>query len=166
MSCRLFKHEKFSNMRSSFFRENAKEILFFLNLKKCSFNLSLILNDEMKYLNNLFRQKDKATDILSFRSQFDATESKSPKQFLCQKQLGDIYIAPFYFKQKLGLNPNCNLENCALKVENYMRLLIVHGFLHLVGWDHSDEMETMENIVLERCKIKSPKHRLFGGLLY
>lgn len=99
-------------------------------------------NAEMQRLNQHFRGKDKPTDVLSF----PADEMDAPF-------LGDIAIG---------------FEICAedaaaggKSVPHHLSHLIIHGYLHLLGFDHindadAEEMETLERLVLASLGIADP----------
>ena len=104
--------------------------------------LSLVLCDDafIRDLNQRWRGKDKATNVLSFPSADPA-------------MLGDIVVA---------------YETCVREAEDEGRSLadhlshmVVHGVFHLVGFDHEDdadgeEMERLEAQALARLGIASP----------
>ena len=89
--------------------------------KKVSFTLSLSNNKNIQKLNKLFRKKNKPTDILSFPFTKKVRISK-------QTYLGDIIIS-YNFMNKP------QLLNTKLFNEKVTRIFI-HGFLHLLGFDH------------------------------
>ena len=108
---------------------------FFSN-KKYSLSLQLAGEKEIKYLNNKFRKKNKATDILSFPSE----TKKNLKNLIASNSkiyLGDIII-------------NIKKMNISSKVlfKNHLNILFVHGLLHLFGYDHkkNSNFKTMNTI--------------------
>ena len=93
-----------------------------LNKKHVELSLNLVGEARIKELNKKYRHKDKVTDVLSF-----PLEDKT-----LQKQgiipLGDIFIClPFAKKQ-------AKMQN--ISIEEELARLTVHGFLHLLGYDH------------------------------
>ena len=105
------------------------------------FSLSLLFTDDEKIqeLNRDFRGKDMATDVLSF-SQMEGEEFGFENHFL-----GDIVIAvPYVTKQAQGWGHSGFEE---------VRYLILHGILHLMGYDH-DENEDCEMSRLEKLIYK------------
>ena len=98
-----------------------------INLKNKSFQkknlyLTILLsgNSQIKKLNKKFRNKNKSTDVLSF-----PFENKIKKKEL---YLGDIVIS-YNFMNK-PKNQNLNLfKDKVIKT-------FIHGFLHLLGFDH------------------------------
>ncbi len=92
----------------------------FLNKKVC-FTLLLSNNKNIKKLNKNFRKKNKSTDILSFPS---AKKSK----ILKQSYFGDIIIS-YNFIDKPKSQPLKTFRKKLIKT-------FIHGFLHLLGFDH------------------------------
>ena len=88
--------------------------------KKVNFTLLLSNNTNIKKLNNKFRKKNNHTDVLSFPS-FIKTDLKKE---LKKKEiyLGDIIISYQY------IFPN--------KQNSILEKTFIHGFLHLLGFDH------------------------------
>jgi probable rRNA maturation factor len=110
-------------------------------VERDGFSLSLLFTDDEKIqeLNRDFRGKDMATDVLSF-SQMEGEEFGFENHFL-----GDIVIAvPYVTKQAQGLGHSVFEE---------VRYLILHGILHLMGYDH-DENEDCEMSRLEKSIYK------------
>ena len=92
----------------------------FLN-KKISLSLLLSNNKKIKILNKKFRNKNKSTDILSFPSSKKLKISK-------QTYLGDIIIS-FNFMNKPKLQTDKQFKEKIIKT-------FIHGFLHLLGFNH------------------------------
>lgn len=86
-------------------------------------------DEEMRKLNRTYRGLDEPTDVLSFAAQ----EGREPFQVgdpQAGDYLGDIVIAfPFARRQA---------ESRGQEVADELRLLIVHGILHLLGYDHAE----------------------------
>ncbi len=122
----------FSNERAWSNRLKKKEIFFnkvcksfpkkykFLN-KKISLSLLLSNNKYIKRLNKNFRNKNKSTDILSF----PFNEKIKIKK---QTYIGDIIIS-YNFIDKPKSQKLKNFEYKLIKI-------FIHGFLHLLGFDH------------------------------
>ena len=94
--------------------------------KEIQVNLIFVDEHEIIQLNENFRGYPEATDVLSFEAGYIDPETGN-------LSLGDIVIcAPFVMKQsaKLGNKPN-----------DEMRLMVIHGMLHLLGYDHGNEEE-------------------------
>ena len=89
--------------------------------KKVYINLLLSNNKKIKILNKKFRNKNKHTDILSFP--FDKKIKNSKEIYL-----GDIIISFNYMNKPKNLS-NFNFKKKTIKI-------FIHGFLHLLGYDH------------------------------
>ena len=93
----------------------------FLN-KKISFSLLLSNNKNIKKLNKNFRNKNKATDVLSF--------PLNSKKKISKKE---IYVGDIIISYDFMNNPKTqNFDNFKEKVIR----TFIHGFLHLIGFDH------------------------------
>ena len=108
----------------------------FLN-KKVSFSLLLSNNLNIKKLNKNFRNKNKATDILSFPAEKKFNIKKNP-------YLGDIIIS-YDFINKPKLLTNLEFKKKLIKI-------FIHGFLHLFGYDHV-KLKDFKKMLKEEEKI-------------
>lgn len=122
-------------------------------------NLLLTMNDEIREMNQNFRQIDRATDVLSFpmidceeAGKFDfledVLEAFHPESG--ELMLGDIVIS----KEKVI----SQAEEYGHSVEREYAFLIAHSMLHLFGYDHikDDErivMEAKQQEILEQLQI-------------
>jgi probable rRNA maturation factor len=104
-------------------------------------SVRLTSDDEVHTLNRQYRQKDKPTNVLSFPMiQPDLIETVSQNSDDGELLLGDIVLA----------HGVCVAEAAerGIPVEAHATHLLVHGTLHLLGYDHlgDDEAEAMEEI--------------------
>lgn len=113
-----------------------------------SAEVSLVFTDDahMRALNRRYRGKDSATNVLSFPAAPVGRRQLGPL-------LGDIVLA---FQTVAG-------EAAAgrLALDAHATHLIVHGFLHLLGYDHEDDdaaavMEGLETAILASLGIADP----------
>ncbi len=116
-----------------------------------TFAVLVTTNAKIRSLNHDYRGKDKATNVLSF-PQFAPRELKKlkPKQ---EVYLGDIALSLRY----------CVAESKRLKkpVNAHLMHLIVHGLLHLLGYDHGSDkqaaaMEGLEKKILHSLGLPDP----------
>lgn len=116
--------------------------------------LSVRLTDdeEVKALNARWRGKDKPTNVLSFpqldREEIEAADPAGP-----ELMLGDVVLARGVCQREA--------QEKAIPIEDHAAHLIVHGTLHLLGYDHEDdesaaEMESREVRALARLGIADP----------
>lgn len=83
-------------------------------------------------LNATHLGKTGPTDVLSFPIE-DATPGNPPQTGTGGPpvSLGDVFIAPSVVRS--------NAERDGVRFDDEMALMVVHGLLHLLGWDHVDD---------------------------
>ena len=111
----------------------------FLN-KKVSLSLLLSNNKNIKKLNKLFKKKNKPTDILSFPFTKKVRISK-------QTYLGDIIISYNFVNKPKSLNRKLFKEK--------LIKIFIHGFLHLLGFDHKKNKDYVKMLKEEGQIYKS-----------
>ena len=99
-----------------------------------SFTLCLVTNHQIKRWNSVYRKKDKPTDVLSF----PANGVTGVQDGSSEAYLGDIAIAPAVALQ--------NAKRFGRTLDEEMRILILHGVLHLMGYDHETDRGEMDRI--------------------
>ena len=109
-------------------------------------------DEEVRALNSEWRGKDKPTNVLSFpmAEAEDLAEASSPGPEL---MLGDIILASGVCAAEA--------EEKSIPVDQHAAHLMVHGTLHLLGYDHMDDesaadMEAREIRALARMGIADP----------
>ncbi len=120
-----------------------------LGLERTPSELSVVFTDDasIKLLNAQWRDKDKATNVLSFPA-FPVKAGSQPGPML-----GDIVIAYETVAREAA--------DEGKPVNNHLTHLVVHGFLHLLGYDHetdveAEEMERLEREILHALAISDP----------
>lgn len=116
-------------------RELAEKLLAFaaeqLQLKdNDEMSLTFVKNPEIKEINAKYRGVDRATDVISFAINDDDEEIVMDDEMaaMLPKDLGDLFISIDKVKeQALFLGHSEDRE---------LGFLVVHGFLHLNGYDH------------------------------
>ncbi len=108
--------------------------------------VSILFTDDtgIRRLNAAWRGKDEPTNVLSF------------PQGRAGPLLGDIILAAETVRSEAAL--------AAKPLEDHIAHLVVHGFLHLLGYDHEDDaeagkMEELERAALKRLGIPNPYAR-------
>jgi len=116
----------------------------FLN-KKVTFTLLLSNNKNIKKLNKVFRKKNKSTDILSF---------PLDKKIKIKKNtyLGDIIISYNYLDKPRSQD----LKSFKEKVAK----ILIHGFLHLLGFDHKKNKDFSKMLKEENLLFKSVQSKI------
>lgn len=105
--------------------------------------LIVVNNDEIKVLNKEHRNKDKATDVLSFPMEYDFPNMP----------LGSIVISKDFVEDKA--------KEFGHSINDEFTLLFIHGLLHLLGFDH--EVDNGEQRAKEEELIK--KYNLPDSLI-
>lgn len=115
------------------------------SIKKIDLNVTVCGDAKIKKLNNDFRGKNKTTDVLSFPLNEDLRiEDEFPFYLEDELFLGDIFICK---SKTISQSKKFNLA-----FEEELVHLIVHGFLHLMGYDH--EISEQEEILMESLESK------------
>jgi probable rRNA maturation factor len=116
-----------------------------LGLPAGSFSVALVTNAEIAKWNRAYRHKDGPTDVLSFPSEAApeaprriarASSRRTITKHSAPLYLGDIAIAPSVAQR--------NARRFERTFSQEMRILILHGMLHLMGYDHETDTGQME----------------------
>jgi probable rRNA maturation factor len=121
-----------------------------LHISPHAATVCLVTNAQIARWNRLYRSRAKPTDVLSFPSEAVATEKRTVGRgkpapsgrhsaLRNGSYLGDIAIAPAVARR--------NAQQSGRAFDDEMRVLMLHGVLHLLGYDHerdSGEMERLE----------------------
>jgi len=121
------------------------------NLLDTKLYLSIILTTprDIQELNNTYRKINKETDVLSF-PMFEKDEIPENISKEIEEPLGDIVISIERVKQQAA--------EYGHSFERELAYMVVHGFYHLMGYDHIElvdrqEMREKEEIVLNKLNI-------------
>ena len=123
--------------------------------------LSIVLcSDELIHkLNHEYREKNKATNVLSFCG-LDESEIQGYLRHLNSPEqrpysLGEIYIA--------YETMDSEAKAASKSLKDHFQHLVIHGVLHLLGYDHiiddeAEQMEALETLLLSNLGIDDPYH--------
>lgn len=118
--------------------------------------LSFVLEDEIRYLNNTFRSIDKVTDVLSFPS-LDGIRGKviNKKNFPLDTYENGVFIGSIAVCTERAKQ---QAKEYGHTVERELTYLICHGLLHLMGYDHLTEedkaqMRALEEEIMNEIKV-------------
>ncbi len=105
----------------------------------------LMSDAQIRELNRDHRGMDKPTNVLSF-------PLNEPHAIL-ENTLGDIILALEIIQREAKAQEK--------SFETHLTHLVLHGFLHLIGYDHendddAEEMEALEILILSELGIKNP----------
>jgi probable rRNA maturation factor len=107
--------------------ELARETLLAEGHERVELSLSLVDDDEMARLHERYMQEAGPTDVLTFPLDDDDVDESGIRV------LGDVVICPAVAARNNPDDPRAEL-----------RLLVVHGVLHVLGYDHEDDGERAE----------------------
>ncbi len=138
-----------------------------LRLPKDSFAVCLVTDAEIARWNRAYRGKSGPTDVLSFATKARKTKRRRGRDGLTRngrarnddfldaaaanhspQYIGDIAIAPAVAKR--------NASRFGRTFDDEMRILILHGILHLMGYDHEaddGQMERRENKLRRELRL-------------
>jgi probable rRNA maturation factor len=123
----------------------------FEKLENVEFSIVFVSNKKIQELNKKYRQIDKPTDVLSF-----AFEDTKTIPNLKVRMLGEIYISlEQAYKQSKQLGHSYLRE---------LSFLLIHGFLHLLGYNHLNKIEEEKMIkrqeaILNGYEIRKEKEK-------
>lgn len=137
---------------SSFFATLTHNVMEYFSIEQ-PLEVSVVLTDDgyLKDLNNTYRGKANATNVLSFpQSHMDDLSKEDPTEIVL---LGDIVMSyttiqnEVYEQEKLFMD--------------HVTHLFTHSVLHLLGFDHiedddAEEMEALESMLLKKMNIQNP----------
>ena len=108
--------------------------------EKKNMSIVFVSLEQIQELNKNYRQIDKVTDVLSF-----------PNDDPDDKTLGDIFISMDKAKEQA--------ISYGHSLEREVGFLAVHGYLHLLGYDHhtkedEEKMVFMQESILKRAKLE------------
>ncbi len=106
-----------------------------------SVTVQLISDDAMARLNRTYRKKQGPTDVLSF-------PANGAEPYRDGDYVGDIAISPE--------TARCNARRFSRALAVEMRILILHGMIHLAGFDHETdhgEMDRLERRLRRRLGV-------------
>lgn len=138
---------------SAQFERWVKTILTLINLPTTKIlTIRVVEEDEIQLLNSQYRHKDKPTNVLSFPFELPlGLPSEAAEEM--SDELGDIVICPKVVLEEAAEQGKSSVDHWAH--------MVVHGTLHLLGYDHiSDDdaarMEELEVKALKQLNIPDP----------
>lgn len=134
----IVNQQKKHKIREKHFRHLAEKLLSLYSLQEAELSLVFTGNSTIRRLNRQFRKKDRPTDVLSF--------SVGEKAIDGHYYLGDIIISVAKAFSQCGRKENL--------LEKELEKLVVHGFLHLLGYDHGPKMDKEELKIKANLGIK------------
>lgn len=146
---------RWSSLIDNDLKSDVKQLVQFVSalLEASAFTACLRFTDdhEMQSLNAQFRQKDKATNVLSFPDHEGEDSSLI--------RLGDLAFGFETMKREA--------DEMAISLSDHLRHLIIHGLLHLIGCDHEneDDAEEMEGLEIAALTVIGVGNPYLGELV-
>lgn len=139
---------KLAKIDQGYLKEAIKKTLKFLGRDDVDITVQLTTDEMMRQLNQKFRGIQGTTDVLSFNQEFIDPETN-------RLYLGDIVISLEQAQVQATENHHTVNEECAL--------LVIHGTLHLLGFDHStaqekEEMWKIQEKILRELILSKKEH--------
>lgn len=118
--------------------------------RPCMVSVSVVSEERICALNGAWRDVDRPTDVISLECERPDDPALAPGE---PCELGDIVLAPTYIARQAVSFGTTEADE--------FRLLLVHGLLHLLGYDHLDEeeataMEAREEELLAELPCDAP----------
>ncbi|AGC90490.1 rRNA maturation RNase YbeY [Staphylococcus warneri] len=98
-------------------------------------SITFVDKSEIQEINKMYRDKDKVTDVISFALEEDEPDIDM-SEFNIPRVLGDIIICTDVAQEQS--------ESYGHSFERELGFLALHGFLHLLGYDHMNEEDEKE----------------------
>jgi probable rRNA maturation factor len=111
-------------------KKNAAILLHLAGKENHELSLLVTTDSEIQKINTAWRQKNTPTNVLSFPLNDDDT---------LHPMLGDIIISIDTAKREA--------ETKKQPLEDYMSRLLIHGFVHLLGYDHEKSAEAYDEML-------------------
>jgi probable rRNA maturation factor len=135
MSIEIINRQQQRRVNSKKWREFAERALHVTGKRRCDATIVFVSDAAIKRLNQQFRKKDYATDVLSFPSQHEGFEKE------LKTNLGEVVISLD--------RAAAQAEENGLTFSNEVEQLILHGLLHLRGYDHETDKGEMNRLELK-----------------
>lgn len=132
----------------NFLKKVGEKTLLVEGAGKKDISIALVSSLKIKELNRKYRKKNKPTDVLSFEEINEPIISKKNKSFL-----GEVIICP------AEVGKNAKEFKSDFRVE--LARILVHGVLHLLGYDHErgraerKKMESIQEKILQSLKLRN-----------
>jgi probable rRNA maturation factor len=118
--------------------KDSLRLLESFDLKGAELGILFVGDSRMKKLNNRYRGVEATTDVLSFPIYEDVNEMPDGREFL----LGDIVINLHAARRQSSEH--------GVTLSEEVRRLLIHGFLHLLGYDH--EKNSYQGRKMRKCE--------------
>ncbi len=146
MEIRILTRKNLAKPKRSDLERKIGATLVYLGLDKAEISILLTDDDEIHSLNQTYRGIDRPTDVLSF------SQSEGDFGDIEPDMLGDVVIS-------VDTAGRQALEK-GHSMERELDTLLIHGILHLAGYDHENNEKEAEEMEAEEAKILAMIDRL------
>jgi len=132
----IVNRQRRQNINQKHWRDFAARAIEVIGNRREAVTIVFVSDSAIRKLNKQFRDTDRVTDVLSFPAE--------PEHFENQSSLGEIVIST----DRAGAQAKTN----GLSLQNEIEQLILHGLLHLCGYDHETDNGEMTRLELKLRK--------------
>jgi probable rRNA maturation factor len=135
-----------SKINEAALKKTAERVLRGEKSKKKDLSIVFVGPKKSQELNRMYRGKDKPANVLSFANKKESTLSGIEGSSLAEGYLGEIALCPAEIKK--------DAKKYGMIFEKALAWMLIHGILHVVGYDHESKkeaalMEQKEDIYLK-----------------
>lgn len=141
MDCNVFFSVKNKILKETEIQKIVSDVLS-QQKRKGNISVHIVGDKKIRDINKIYRDKDKVTDVISFAIE----EGENIFDFIDEKDLGDIFICANQIRRQAK-------ENNISEKEEMIRML-VHGILHILGYDHLQEVDAKKMFALQEKFVK------------
>lgn len=136
-----------AGISSATLKRRAEKMVRALNLRGVEISIAVVDDRKIHELNREYRRKDKPTDVLSFPLQ-ELVAGDAPAPGL----LGDVILSADTARRQAAARRRPLLDE--------LTMLLAHGLLHLLGYDHRTDAEEREmKTQTERLELAARRPR-------
>lgn len=141
MECLVYNKTRFKIVDQCQICNLLKKITPLIKVNSGEVAIHLVGEKQIKELNNKYRHKNKVTDVLSFPMR------KGQKiDFAWEKSWGDIFICVPQIKRQA--------KNYGVSFLEEFNRMLIHGWLHLFGFDHQEKKQAERMFTLQEKIVK------------
>lgn len=139
------------NIDEDFLQKITETVLLGENNKNADFSLAFVGQGRMRQVNKKFRDKNRVTDVLSFPESKIFLEKFKVGGFSKTQNLGEIIICIREVKK--------NAKRFDSSLQRELARVLIHGILHLLGYDHeknekdAEQMQKKEKFYLSQLGL-------------
>ena len=139
-----------ASVQETWFKTQINKILYLLDLSMQSeVGLVITNNEVMQTLNKTYRNNDETTDVLAFS--MDAVQSKKKgKRARVSAPDGILHLGELIISYPEAI---VQAESKGHDIKSELLILLIHGMLHLFGYDHEQSREKAQRMRIKEREI-------------